>query len=345
MSEDSGSEHNGAADKLERRYRRLLRCYPSGHRAVHQEEMLGVLLAAARPGQRSPDLALTVNLVACGLGIQARRALGWLAAQLGQDSLAVVSLIAPVLLAVVAILNFATQVLFVYGLTTMWAGVPFWQSINMIFLGPSAAVMTCWLAVVVLGLTGRRRTAAVMACVAVAPTLLALLSGFLTLSPAGSGGLLLSEFTGGPVAPAFMASLAACSLTFSAGPRRGLEILGRWRAYTFLTALSVAFGFPAATLLLPAPQPAISIVSLSILGMLAITVVVTRVRAAVTWRVTVLLAAGLLLNAAGSPFAFSLTGIALSGLVVWLGNLLLSVLVWPVVITSWRGQASRSAAR
>jgi hypothetical protein len=39
---------------LERRYRRLLRCYPPGHREVHREEMLGVLLATARPGQRAP---------------------------------------------------------------------------------------------------------------------------------------------------------------------------------------------------------------------------------------------------------------------------------------------------
>ena len=42
------------AAALERRYRRLLRCYPPGHRQVHQEEMLGVLLATARPGQRAP---------------------------------------------------------------------------------------------------------------------------------------------------------------------------------------------------------------------------------------------------------------------------------------------------
>ena len=35
------------AAALERRYRRLLRCYPPGHRQVHREEMLGVLLAAS----------------------------------------------------------------------------------------------------------------------------------------------------------------------------------------------------------------------------------------------------------------------------------------------------------
>ena len=41
------------AAALERRYRRLLRCYPPGHRQVHREEMLGVLLATARRQVRS----------------------------------------------------------------------------------------------------------------------------------------------------------------------------------------------------------------------------------------------------------------------------------------------------
>ena len=80
---------------LERRYLRLLRCYPPSHRAFHREEMLGVLLATARPGQRTPGLGQTVNLAACGLAIRVRRIPGWLAADAGQDALAVVSLIAP----------------------------------------------------------------------------------------------------------------------------------------------------------------------------------------------------------------------------------------------------------
>ena len=73
------------AAALERRYRRLLRCYPPGHRQVHREEMLGVLLATARPGQRAPGARQTVNLVACGLAIRARRALGSLAGEYGNQ--------------------------------------------------------------------------------------------------------------------------------------------------------------------------------------------------------------------------------------------------------------------
>ncbi|MFI5064156.1 MAG: hypothetical protein ACHP9Z_09290 [Streptosporangiales bacterium] len=48
---------------LERRYRRLLAWYPAGHRRDHEEEMLGVLLAAARGGQRRPALGDAVNLI------------------------------------------------------------------------------------------------------------------------------------------------------------------------------------------------------------------------------------------------------------------------------------------
>ena len=39
--------------ELERRYRRLLRCYPPSHSEVHREEMLGVLLAAAGSAGRA----------------------------------------------------------------------------------------------------------------------------------------------------------------------------------------------------------------------------------------------------------------------------------------------------
>jgi hypothetical protein len=39
---------------LERRYRRLLRCYPPAFRRAHAEEMLAVLLDGARDGQRGP---------------------------------------------------------------------------------------------------------------------------------------------------------------------------------------------------------------------------------------------------------------------------------------------------
>jgi hypothetical protein len=51
---DGSTTEDTARAALERRYLRLLRCCPPSHREVHREEMLGVLVATARPGQPMP---------------------------------------------------------------------------------------------------------------------------------------------------------------------------------------------------------------------------------------------------------------------------------------------------
>ncbi|MFG3644253.1 hypothetical protein ACGF3C_28680 [Micromonospora sp. NPDC047762] len=63
-----------SGDKLERGYRRLLTVYPWEHRRVYEDEMLAVLLAGARPGQRRPDAADVRNLI--GAGLRARLRVG-----------------------------------------------------------------------------------------------------------------------------------------------------------------------------------------------------------------------------------------------------------------------------
>ncbi len=88
-----------AATILEHRYRRLLACYPAEHRRVYGEEMVGVLLASARPGQQRPGVAETLDMFGGGLRVRLRAALagspdpGW------RRALALTTLIAPVLLA------------------------------------------------------------------------------------------------------------------------------------------------------------------------------------------------------------------------------------------------------
>ncbi|WP_200210490.1 hypothetical protein [Micromonospora coerulea] len=59
-------------EELERRYRRLLTVYPWEHRRAYEEEMLAVLLADARPGQRRPRVADTANLIGAGLRARLR---------------------------------------------------------------------------------------------------------------------------------------------------------------------------------------------------------------------------------------------------------------------------------
>ena len=53
----------GTAD-LERRYRRLLKCFPARYRREHEQEILSVLMAGAAEGQRRPGLADSADLIA-----------------------------------------------------------------------------------------------------------------------------------------------------------------------------------------------------------------------------------------------------------------------------------------
>ncbi|GGO32107.1 hypothetical protein [Micromonospora parathelypteridis] len=63
-----------SSDDLERRYRRLLAVYPWEHRRAYEDEMLAVLVAGARPGQRRPAAGDAMNLV--GAGLRARLRVG-----------------------------------------------------------------------------------------------------------------------------------------------------------------------------------------------------------------------------------------------------------------------------
>lgn len=61
-----------STEELERRYRRLLAVYPWEHRRAYEEEMLGVLLDGARPGQRRPAVGDALNLIGAGLRARLR---------------------------------------------------------------------------------------------------------------------------------------------------------------------------------------------------------------------------------------------------------------------------------
>lgn len=58
--------------QLERRYRRLLACYPREFRREHGEEMLVVLLACAHSGRRRPALADSADLLRTALWMRLR---------------------------------------------------------------------------------------------------------------------------------------------------------------------------------------------------------------------------------------------------------------------------------
>lgn len=57
------TDSTSASGKLERGYRRLVACYPRSFRKESGEEILTVLLATARDGQRRPGLAESADLI------------------------------------------------------------------------------------------------------------------------------------------------------------------------------------------------------------------------------------------------------------------------------------------
>jgi hypothetical protein len=199
--------------------------------------------------------------------------------------------------------------------------------------------MIIWLTVVILALTGRRRAAAAIAIAPLALDLTSLLAGLIQRTGAWSGGLPMFLYTTG-AGPVVLASLSACSLAFSAGPRRGLAIAGKRRACLMVAGLAAAFGFPALVLLV-SPFMSWPDYTWNILGTLAVAaaVIATCARGPAGGRVAVLVAAGPLAGLAGSlPFLSAVAATVVS----MLPSLLIAVLVWPVAIASWKGTVSRA---
>jgi len=57
---------------LERRYRRLLVCYPAAFRGEHKQEILSVLMAGAEKGQRWPRLVEVADLLRSAISMRLR---------------------------------------------------------------------------------------------------------------------------------------------------------------------------------------------------------------------------------------------------------------------------------
>jgi hypothetical protein len=141
---------------LERGYRRLLACYPARFRGEHGEELVAVLLAGARDGQRRPALAESASLLRSGLGMRLRPDASRSARQGWADALAAFSLAGPVfLLATTVLVTLAWSFSLGRGFFTTLLGLPgFW-----ITLGLQAVLAA-------LVLAGRRRAALVMTAAA-----------------------------------------------------------------------------------------------------------------------------------------------------------------------------------
>jgi hypothetical protein len=309
---------------LERRYRRLLAVYPTRHRRVHAEEMLGVLLSAAADGQRRPRLADAVDLIRGGLRIRARAFLRGPADPHWRDALAVVSVVAPLLLLAAGL---AVSDLLGIAIRTIGTGIyetPFWLGYwqNWPTTGGTALL-------VLLVLLRWRRAAAVTA-LAVTATPLGLGVWYLGL-PLASLSTALFLLLGG---------LATAALTFSPGPARGLEILGWWRTAAVgagaLVLAALMWGDPFLTWRLP--HLAWPLLVLTGVGGVA----VASLRAPVGRRVIVLLMAAsaplwlAVFSLAGRPY-----GVLPEGAALYLPALLVTCAIVAARMSRQRGRPGR----
>lgn len=187
------------AAPLEQRYRRLLACYPADHRSAYADEMIGVLLASARSGQRRPGVADVLDLIGGAARIRLRAVLsgapdpGW------RDALALTSLIAPILLAALALKQ-----------NMAWLAALTWHNAV-----PHADLVgvACLLVPLALGLLGFRRIGGLVAAATVV---------WFAVQASAPGDQLL-----GPRIVAYLALIAveAVALAASPGPRHGLRLI------------------------------------------------------------------------------------------------------------------------
>ena len=207
--------------ELDDRYRRLLRWYPRDHRERHGEEMLGVLLAGA--GERTrPSRKETVDLLLGALRLHARRVVGADGGIDHRDVLAIVSLLGPIAILagaayVAETLNWSLRTGFLFD----------WNARDYLAFLTDLPVWVMWFVVAVLSLFRLRRLAAVGAWLGTFGFLVSASVGrdwFEDAITASAGWVVLGLVT-------------AVALTWSPGPARGWELVGRRRVLVLAAAV------------------------------------------------------------------------------------------------------------
>jgi hypothetical protein len=216
----SGERRDGVSEgdsRLAARYERLLRWYPAGHQARHGGEMLGVLLAAAGPGQERPGRGESANLIGGALRIRLRAATTGSAGQ-WRDALARAAILLP--LAAVVL-----QVITLIVVLTAAPGMVDQASIVTV----TVEVRLPMLVLLIIVLAGWRRialAAAVVLAALVIGNLIVFAGPALYLDPGEA-----SELT--------IALIVALAMVLRAGSPPGRTLL-TWRHYTLTAVLVVA---------------------------------------------------------------------------------------------------------
>jgi len=103
------------AGRLERGYRRLLVFFPAPYRRVHEEEMLAVLMTAAPGGKRRPGIAEAADLILGALRVRCQPQRDGDAGPAWRDAPAGLSVILPVIVLVISIVQETQMWLFTPG--------------------------------------------------------------------------------------------------------------------------------------------------------------------------------------------------------------------------------------
>jgi hypothetical protein len=316
---------------LEQGYRRLLACYPRVYRREHAEEILAVLMAGAPQGQKRPRLAESADVFWSALKMRLRGPGPASENRPWADALALFSLVAPLFLLLVDILNVAlpyrlrldTRIRIfarAFGPHPQIGGLPL-LSVHIFTITVGAEVVIAVL--VLLGL----RWAALAALV-------------------GTAGYWVAAGHSVPWIPyplqlvttgVFIVEAAA--LVASPGPRRGRQLVN-WRLGVMLVVVAAAvhvstlrydtMTFPGRLL---APQPSVATIYLAGSVVLAVAAVVL----AVVWKLSPYLL--LLLAAMFWPYAIQLAFVSTGGSTDLLGNPtpqhLVALYLPPVLFGCW----------
>ena len=303
---------------LERRYRRLLAWYPAEHRNAHGEEMIGVLLASARDGQRRPRLSDALDLALGGMRIRIRAISAGKFDPSFTDALAVYSIAAPVMWMII-LLALAS----VYAHDVLRdAAISTFTGMSTLILVP---VILLVLTIAPLVLSWRRKRAAALV-MAFLPA--ALFTG-LALMPSATT---LTAFRG---ADSLLMVLQVVALAISPGPRRGAELMSL-RTWIVVCAAGVAASVPLCAIsfrwMLAGPRASIfagvalaaaagfvitlpRAVAVRLLGMLAAPVYLTAISIAEVYR-----ASSLISDSYGIVYLPALGLAVLTGALGWLGT-------------------------
>jgi hypothetical protein len=213
---DDRFQVSGAAQdsRLERRYRRLVACYPVWYRQVHEEEMLAVLMTGAAQGKRRPGIAEAADLLWGALRIWCQPSRPREAEPAWRDALAVLSIIMPLILVVSVAVNEARVLVLMPGSPLAGRFLP-WALKQL-------AVVLAMGALVPLALRSRRLAA--LAGTGLLILLVALVSSPPSVLPIGD--IIVFPAIG----------LQTVALAASPGPRRGLKLLTWKRAALVIIA-------------------------------------------------------------------------------------------------------------